>query len=159
MATPPDRKLRCDNSFSHDALHSVARPSSSRAAYRDRGDQPLHRYAVFTFPAGRGEGRGMRADDNLAHVVSTWALPVLGWLVSTANSPIVRTGPRHAFDAWTLHAHHLLSARGYPVRVGTLIDGCEAFHFAFDFAFARGFQRVRIRRELQHRGRLSDAKP
>src|SRR5258708_16451075 len=48
---------------------------------------------------------------------------------------------------------------GDLVRVGTLIDGCEAFHFAFDFAFARGFQRVRIRRKLQHRSGLSDAKP
>ena len=61
----------------------------------------------------------MRADDNLAHVVSTWALPVLGCLVSTANSPIVWTGPRHASDAWTARAHRLLSRRGYPVRVGT----------------------------------------
>jgi hypothetical protein len=49
-----------------------------------------------------------------------------------------------------------LSPRGYPVRVGPLIDGCEAF----DFAFGRGFQRrARIRRKLQHRGGLSDAKP
>ena len=44
---------------------------------------------------------------------------------------------------------------GYPVRVGTLIDGCQAL----DFAFVRGFQRARFRRKLQHRGGLSDAKP
>ncbi len=61
----------------------------------------------------------MRADDNLAHVVSTWASPVLGCLVSTANSPIVRAGQRHVSEAWTARAHRLLSRRGYPVRVGT----------------------------------------
>jgi hypothetical protein len=56
----------------------------------------------------------MKADDSLAHVVSTWALPVLGCLVSTANSPIVWTGPRHASDAWTARAHRLLSRRRRP---------------------------------------------
>jgi hypothetical protein len=76
-------------------------------------------------------------------------------LVSTANSLTVRTGPRQAFEAWTARARRLLSPRGYPVRVGTLIDGCEAF----DFAFARGLQHARIRRKLQHHGGLSDAKP
>ncbi len=55
----------------------------------------------------------MRADDNLAHVVSTWALPVLGRLVSTANSPMMRAAQRHASDAWTARAHRFsLSARG-----------------------------------------------
>jgi hypothetical protein len=76
--------------------------------------------------------------------------------VSTANSPMMRAAQRRASDVWTARAHRLLSPRGYPVRVGPLIDGCEAL----DFAFARGFQRrARIRRKLQHRGGLSDAKP
>jgi hypothetical protein len=48
-----------------------------------------------------------------------------------------------------------LSPRAYPVRVDALIDGCEAF----DFAFARGFRSARIRRKLQHCGGLADAKP
>ena len=96
----------------------------------------------------------MRVNDNLPTCLHV-SVTGIGSLVSTPNSPMVRAGPRHAFEAWTARARRLLSPRGYPVLVGTLIDGCEAF----DFAFARGLRRARIRRKLQHRGGLSDAKP
>src|SRR6266446_8815680 len=85
-ATPPDRKLRCDNPFNHDALHSVARPSSSASSVSRPARSTASSIRRLYSPPQAGEGKeGIRADDNLLHVVSTWALPVLGCLVSTAN--------------------------------------------------------------------------
>jgi hypothetical protein len=57
----------------------------------------------------------------------------------------------------TLLARSAKSARVFalPGRWARLIDGCERF----DLASTRDRERLRVRRKLQHRAGLSDAKP
>src|SRR5215468_3638130 len=58
-ATSTDRKLRCDNPFNHDALHSVVRPSSSASGVSRpaRSTASLIR-RLYPSPAGGGGSEG-----------------------------------------------------------------------------------------------------